>query len=144
VNLCLGQDVPDTSVLTTWVRRDQFPVPTHVSESALRAERALLGVYASPGRANPRGLTFVQPGKPACVEVDSANPVTVPLSGSGSLWFSSPGSSAFLVRFLAVPGTPSTAGIVPVTHADHWLNLPESLYREVLLSVTSPVRLCET
>jgi hypothetical protein len=144
VNQCLSQDVPDTSVLTIWVKRDQFPVPKQVPESALRAEGALLGVYASSGRADDGGLTFVEAGNAACAQVDSANPVTVPLSGSGSLRISSPDSSAFRVRFLAVRGTPSTEGIVPVTGNDHWLNFPASTYQQVLLSATSPIRLCET
>ena len=74
--------MPSVATLTAWLKRGQFPVPTEVAESTLRAERAIMGVFTSQKRGYPDNLTFTAPNAPTCVRT---RVVTIHLDGSGSL-----------------------------------------------------------
>jgi len=143
---CIDQDVPDMSTLTALVRRNQFPVPTTVGRRELRAERAVLGVFASRHRGYPGDLTFVPPQPTPCATLRSGGSVSVDLRTSGSLQLiiaGQPRVPVLTVSFAQVPSAPSASMIVAATSADKWLNLSSGAYPTAVISSFSTLRLCE-
>lgn len=139
-----GSEGPGLAALTALVERGQVPVPTKVAPNILRAERAILGVYASPRRGYAGNLTFSLPGAPTCVRTSPRRSVVVSLNGSGSLRLRHPGD-AYAVSFVHVPGAPSISSVVVTSKpGDRWLNVAAGAYSTaVITAYPAAVRLCE-
>ena len=144
---CLQQDVPDVSVLTGWIRRGQFPVPTHVRHRTLLAEQTILEVYASPKGGLSGHASVISPGATTCQTLKIGSPATVELATSGALHIVSiakPGNAILTVSFPNVPAARSTAVVVPVVSQDKWLNVPSGTYPTATIASSNSVRMCGT
>ncbi len=140
-------DQPSAAVLATLIRRGQLPVPTTVDRGALRAERAILGVFSSRAPGYPRPLAFARPGAPTCSTSNVHRPVAIVLSASGSLRFSIPHPSTYVALTVSFPptaDTPSTSVVVQAVPKEHWLNVEAGAYPTALITASTAVRLCQT
>ena len=81
---CVAQDVPDTSTLAAWVRKKQFPVPTHVAPGVLQAEESVLNVSVSSVPRYRQGGTALAPSQ--CATIRLYEPLTVKSSSPVSLF----------------------------------------------------------
>lgn len=143
--VCVRQDDPKLSQLTTWIRRGQFPAPSDFPAHAVHAERTVLGVFTSTERGYRNDLTFGA-GTISCSTTRPSRAVIVHVPTSGSLRV----KSAFrhsvpimTVVFYPVADAPGTSIDLPLFSADKWLNIPSGTYPTAVVSASSPVRVCE-
>jgi hypothetical protein len=137
-------DMPIVAALTSLVRLGQFPVPKEVAPPELRAERAILGVFASPKRGYPGALTITGLVGTTCTKVSTARFVTLQLTVSGSVRLEIPHPMVYTTVTVTFPGVQGASGtlVVVPTSGYKWLNVPAEAYPTALVSASAPIRVC--
>jgi hypothetical protein len=136
---------PSVSALAALIRRGQFPVPPAVPAGALRAERAIMGAFASKRPGYPGAPVFIAPVTTRCATASPTQSVTARLGSSGSLRMTIAPRQApvtVTVWFPAAAGAPAVSVTVPVISGEQWLNVPAGGYSTVAVTASTDVRLC--